>query len=161
VEPEQRIMIGTEPRGQPLLGNGLVEHAAERWPIDGHGLHPKTDDPAGELIHDDQDPLTPQQDRFGPEQVQAPEAVFGMTQEREPRRSVAPAFGATVCGQNSADHVCFDVEVKGLGQVLRDLQAAKLGIARLSVHRWLGSVPVRALLARAFSLDSRCKGIDI
>ena len=47
VEPEQRIMIGTEPRGQTLLGNGLVEHAAERWPIDGNGLHPKADDAAG------------------------------------------------------------------------------------------------------------------
>jgi hypothetical protein len=47
-------MIGTEPRGQPLLGNGLVEHVAERWPIDGHGLHAKADDPAGKLIHDDQ-----------------------------------------------------------------------------------------------------------
>ena len=28
VEPEQRIMIGTEPRGQALPGDGLVEHAA-------------------------------------------------------------------------------------------------------------------------------------
>ena len=122
-------MIGTEPRGQPLLGNGLVEHAAERWPIDGNGLHPKTDDPAGKLIHDDQDPVTPQQDRFGPEQVHAPETVFGMTQERKPRRSVVTAFGVVVRCQNSADHIFVDLDAKGLGQVLCDLRAAKPGIA--------------------------------
>jgi hypothetical protein len=43
-ELEQRIMIGTEPRGGSLPGDGLVEHAAERWTVDGHGLHAKADD---------------------------------------------------------------------------------------------------------------------
>ncbi len=33
----------------------------------------------------------------------APETVFGVAQEREPRRSVI-MFGAVVCGQNSADY---------------------------------------------------------
>jgi hypothetical protein len=61
VEPEQRIMIGTEPYGRTLPGDGLVEHAAERWTVDGNGLHPKADDAAGKLIHDDQNPVTPQQ----------------------------------------------------------------------------------------------------
>jgi hypothetical protein len=128
-QPEQRIMIGTEPRGQTLAGDGLVEHAAERWTVDGHGLHPKADDPAGKVIHDDQNPVTPQQDRFGPEQVQAPETVLGMTQEREPRRSDVTAFGAVVCGQNSTHHIFVDVDTKGLGQVLRDLRAAEAGVA--------------------------------
>jgi len=59
VEQEQRIMISTEPRGQTVPGDGLVEHAAERGTVDGHGLHPKADDPAGKLIHDDQNPVTP------------------------------------------------------------------------------------------------------
>jgi hypothetical protein len=67
VEPEQRIMVGAEPGGQTLAGDGLVEHAAERWPIDGNGLHPKADDPAGKLIQDNQNPVTLQQDRFSPE----------------------------------------------------------------------------------------------
>src|SRR5664279_1154634 len=124
-------MIRTEPRRQTLPGDGLVEHAAERWPVDCRGLHAKADDPAGKLIPDDQNPVTPQQDRFGSKQVQAPETVFGMTQEGEPRRFVLTAFGVVVCGQNSADHVFVDVEAKGLGQVLRDLRAAKSGIAPL------------------------------
>jgi hypothetical protein len=41
------------------------------------------------------------------------------------------AFGAVMCGQNSADHIFVDVHAKGLGQVLRDLRAAKSGIAPL------------------------------
>jgi hypothetical protein len=131
VESEQRIMIGTEPRGQALPGDGLVEHAAERWTVDRNGLYPKADDPAGKLVHDDQDPVTPQQNRFGSEQVQAPETVFGMAQEREPGRSVVSTFGAVVCGQNSADHIFVEVDAKSLGPLLRDLRAAKSRIAPL------------------------------
>src|ERR1035437_2729378 len=131
VEPEQRIMIGTEPRGRALPGDGLVEHAAERGTVNGNGLHAKTDHPAGKLIRDDQNPVTPQQDRFGPEQIQAPETVLGMTQDCEPRRSVVTAFGVAVRGQNSADHIFVDVDTKGLGQVLRDLRAAKAAVAPL------------------------------
>jgi len=92
---------------------------------------PKPIDAARKLIHDDQNPVTPQQDRFAPEQVQAPETVFGMTQQREPRRAVLAAFGPIMCGQNSADHIFVDSNAKGLGQVLRDLRAAKSGIAPL------------------------------
>ena len=124
-------MIGTEPRRQTLPGGGLVEHAAERWTVDGNGLHPKADEPAGKLIHDGQNPVTPQQDRFGPKPVQAPETVFGMAQEGEPRRFVLTAFGAVVCCQNSADHILVDIDAKGLGQVPGDLRAAKTGIALL------------------------------
>jgi len=87
VELKQRIMIGTEPRGRTLPGDCLIEHPAERWTVDCNGLHPKADDPAGKLIHDDQNPVTPQQDRLGPEKVQAPETIFGMTQQRKPRRA--------------------------------------------------------------------------
>jgi len=59
VELEQRIMIRTEPRRQTLPGDGLVEHAAEPWPVECRGLHAKANDPAGKLIHDDQNPVTP------------------------------------------------------------------------------------------------------
>src|ERR1039458_3729001 len=117
-------MVGTEPRGQTLPGDGLVEHAAERWTVNGNGLHTKADDPADKLVYDHQNPVTPQQDRFGSEQVQAPETVFGMTQQREPRRSMVTALGEVMCGQTSAHHIFVEVEAKGLGQVLRDLRAA-------------------------------------
>jgi hypothetical protein len=34
-----------------------------------------------------------------------------------------------VCGQNSTDHIFVEVDTNGLGQVLRDLRAAKSGDA--------------------------------
>jgi hypothetical protein len=43
-----RIMIGAEPRGPALPGDGLVEHAAERWPVDGGRLHTEANDPPGD-----------------------------------------------------------------------------------------------------------------
>src|SRR6266446_2698079 len=52
VELEQRIVVGTKPRGQTVARDGLVEHAAEPWTIDCNGLHTKADDPTGKLIHD-------------------------------------------------------------------------------------------------------------
>jgi hypothetical protein len=73
VELKQRIMIGTEPRGPALPGEGWVEHAAERWPVDGDRLHTKANDPPGEPIHQDQDPVTAEQDRFGPAEGSRPE----------------------------------------------------------------------------------------
>jgi hypothetical protein len=39
VELEQRVMISTEPPGPTLPRGGLVEHTAERWTVDGNGLH--------------------------------------------------------------------------------------------------------------------------
>ena len=65
----------------------------------------------------------------------APETVFGMTQQGEPRRSVLTAFRAVVGGQDAADHILVDIDAKGLGQVLGDLRAAKTGIAPLELWR--------------------------
>ena len=78
---EQRIVVKAEPDGQALAGNGLAEHATESRTIDGDCLHPKTHNPAGKLIHDDEDPVRFEQDRFRPEQVHAPETVLGMPKE--------------------------------------------------------------------------------
>src|SRR5258708_4732476 len=47
MELEQRIVIGTQPRGQRVARDGLVEHAAEPWTIDCSGLHTEADDPTG------------------------------------------------------------------------------------------------------------------
>ena len=70
-----------------------------------------------------------EQDRFGSEQVQAPETVLRMPKQGEPRRPAVSTFGSVVCCQNPADHIFIDVEAKDLGQVLGDLRAAKAGIA--------------------------------
>jgi hypothetical protein len=57
----QGIMIGAEVLGHPALPpKGAVEHPAKSDTVDGTGLDAKPQDAARELIHDDQDPVSPQ-----------------------------------------------------------------------------------------------------
>ena len=61
LKPIQRIVVGTEVLWhRPVSSNGLIEHPAERDTIDHSGMDAEGDDPAGILIHDNQDPLSPQ-----------------------------------------------------------------------------------------------------
>src|SRR5208283_2740415 len=77
VEPIKRIVIGTEEVRHPALPpNGTVEHPPKCAPIDRSRMDAKANDPARVLIHDHQDPVSPQRSRFAPEQIHAPEAVF-------------------------------------------------------------------------------------
>ena len=91
-EREQRVMIETEPDGKTPTADGLVEHAAQSQAVDIACLHAKANDPPAELVHDDQYPVSFQENRLRPKQVQAPETILRVAQEREPRQDdVAPA----------------------------------------------------------------------
>src|ERR1035437_9614218 len=76
-KPIKGIMVGAEVLGHPgLPSNGAVEHPAKCDTMDGTGMDAEPNDPAGILIHDDQDPVRPQRGRFAPEHVYPPEAVL-------------------------------------------------------------------------------------
>jgi len=62
--------------------DGLVEHTAKRYPIHSADMSTKTEDPAGELIHDDENPVRPQDDGFTPKQIDAPQAVLWVSAVR-------------------------------------------------------------------------------
>ena len=126
---EEGIVVEAQPDGQSLTRDRLIEHATKGHAVHGNRLHAKTDDAPAELIHNDQDPMRTKQDRFGPEQVQAPKAVLGVTQNRQPRRPALPPIQAIVPGQNAADDIFVDFQAEGLGQVLRNPGAAKTRIA--------------------------------
>jgi len=98
-----------------VTGDGPVEHSAEGWTVEGHGLDGNADDPARELVHDEQDPVTLEENGFGPEQVQTPETLFGVTEEGEPRGTAIVRGGSIVSRQNASDHVFVDVDSEGLG----------------------------------------------
>ncbi len=57
VEPEQRIVIGAEVLRSRLASNGLLEHPAQRHPIDDSGIHAQSNNPARVLVHYDQHPV--------------------------------------------------------------------------------------------------------
>ena len=63
-------MVGADVLGHPRLpSNGAIEHPTECDTVDGSGMDAEPNDPAGILIHHDQNPVGPQGGRFAPEQI--------------------------------------------------------------------------------------------
>ncbi len=57
----KRIVVGAEVLWhRPVPSNGLIEHPAERDTIDHSGMDTEPDDPAGALIHENQDRVGPE-----------------------------------------------------------------------------------------------------
>ena len=82
LKPIKGIMIGAEALRHPALpSNGVVEHPTKSDTIDGSGMDSEPNDATRVLIHDDQDPVSPQRGRFAPEQIHTPEAVLHVAQE--------------------------------------------------------------------------------
>jgi len=82
METIKRIVVATEVFWHgAVASNGLVEHSAKGDAVDPAGPQAKPNDPTGVLIHDDQDPVSPQDRRFAAKQVRAPETVLRVAEE--------------------------------------------------------------------------------
>ena len=80
----QRIMIGTEISRCPPTMTGGVEHAAEVNGVDRTAVHADSDEATRKLVHHHEHPLAPEHDRLTSKEVDAPEAVCGVANERQP-----------------------------------------------------------------------------
>ncbi len=80
MEPEQWVIITADISRRSSSTDRMVEHSAERWSIDGPSLYTKANDLARELIHDDEYPMALEYEGFTAEQIDAPQAVFCMTE---------------------------------------------------------------------------------
>ena len=99
-----------------------------------HRLRPhrlRTHDPAGKLIHDNQDPVGPQRGRLALEQIHAPEAVFHVAQDRQPGGTTSVLARPVVMGENPSNHVFVDLDVERRGDVLGDARTAPVRITFL------------------------------
>ena len=67
-----------------VAGNGVIEHVAQSWTVDGFVADAEADDSADEHIDDHRDPMAAKGDRLAAKQIHAPEAVFGLREESEP-----------------------------------------------------------------------------
>jgi len=94
---------------EALIRNCLVEHAAQCDSVDRGHPQAKPNNGAGELIHHDQDPMRPQMDSTSNRSMLA---VFGLTQQDEPRRTTTADFGAVMRRQHSSDQVFVDLDRK-------------------------------------------------
>ena len=127
-------MVGAEVTGCPLSGDSVVEHPAQRFPIDRARVSPNTNDSPRELIHHHENPVARQHDVLAAEQVDAPEAVLCEPDERQPGRPSGSRFRSIVFGQYSADHVLVNLDAEGPGNDERDPRAAETWIAALELH---------------------------
>src|SRR5215471_20321564 len=105
MKPVQRVVIGAEIFRQTCTSDGLLEHPAERQAIHDSALDPESDDSACVLVHDNQHPICVQGHRFTAEQVEAPQTVLHMTDERQPRRTAFYRLVRVMNGENPSNHI--------------------------------------------------------
>src|SRR5437667_12589034 len=87
--------------------------------------------PAGILIHDDQDPGGPQRGPLAPEDIHTPEAVFHVAQESQPGGTTGVLSRQAVMGENPSNHVFVDLDVERQGHLLCDSRTTPGGITLL------------------------------
>jgi hypothetical protein len=132
VEPVQWIVVGAEVLRHPELpSNGAVEHPTECDTVDRARMGAEANDPARALIHDDQNPVGPQRCRLAPEQIHAPEAVFHVAQERQPRGATGVLSRPVVIGENPSNNVFVDLDVERQSDLLGNSRTAPVGIPLL------------------------------
>jgi hypothetical protein len=117
VKPELRIVIGTVVFRNGLLSNPLTKHAAQCLATHGAGVNAKSNDSAGELVHDDRVPVGPQRGRLAPKRIYAPEAVLHVAQEVQPRGAGPIRIRLVVSGKNTANHVLVDIDSESQGDL--------------------------------------------
>jgi hypothetical protein len=73
----------------------------------------QADDPTGEDVHDQQDPMAAQDDRFNAEQIDAPDAVLRLSDQGQPGRTFGMRLGSRVYGKHTAHDIFVDLDAKG------------------------------------------------
>ena len=86
-------MIGAEVSRCALTMNGGVEHPAEVGASDRTTVHPDADEATRELVHHDEHPVAPEHDGLASKEVNAPQAISRVSDERQPRGSGAARAG--------------------------------------------------------------------
>ena len=127
VELEQAIMIGTQVLRWCLSTGRAVEHATQSHAIHRTAVHPKARDPTGALVHDHEHPMGAEDGRFAPKQINAPQAIFGMAEHREPRRPRRIWLRCGPHGKNPPHHILVHRKAEGQGDLLRDARSPQVG----------------------------------
>ena len=145
---EQRIVICTEVSRNTLPLNSRVEHTAHVGTPGGTAVDAETDEAPGTLIHHHEHPVALEQDGLASKEVDAPEAVCGVSDERQPRGPAAARSRAIVCRQHAIHDVLVDVDPERLRDDARNPWTAEPRIARLELDDGLDQCIVRPFRAR-------------
>jgi len=145
VRLEQRIMIGTElSRCAPIM-NGGVEQAADVGAIDRTAVHADSDEATRELVHDHEHPVAPEHDGLASKEVHAPQAVCGVSDERQPRGLGSARGRLIVFRQHARDDVLVEIDSKRVRDDARNPRTAEPRVARLELNDGLDESLARPL----------------
>ena len=134
-----------------MPGGGAIEHAARRHAINACGSDANPDDATSEDIHDQHHPMAAQEDGFNAEQIDTPEAVLGVSDERQPRRTIGARLGSKVFGKHAADDIFVNLDAKGMSDLLGDADTTERRIAVLHLDDGRDELRGRAFRARLSS----------
>jgi len=126
---EERIVIGTNVFRFALPGGGGIEHATHRHAINACRGDSKADDTTGEDVHDQQDPMAAQDDRFNAEQIDTPDTIFRLSDKGQPGWTIAMRLGSSACGKYATHDILVDLDTKGMSDLVGDADTTELGIA--------------------------------
>ena len=78
-------MVRADVGRQRIVPSRSIEHLAQPQAINHAVMYAKAHDPTGALVHHDEHPMGAQDRRFASKQVETPQTVFRVPEDREPR----------------------------------------------------------------------------
>ncbi len=123
-------MIGADTLGRVGTGDDLIKHPAQGESIDRALVYGKSNDPAAPLVHDEQHPVGMQGDGLTTKQIDTPQTVFCMADERQPGGSSALIGVVCVVGcQHAPHHILVYLNAKDIGNYHGDAWTTVTGVA--------------------------------
>ena len=105
-------MIGTQVSWETVLAAGAIEHPADSNAFNMRGLNTESDNSTHEDIYDEHYPEALQRDGLTSEKIDAPQAVAGLCDQREPRGPLASGLRTVMLGQNPAHYVLVNLDTE-------------------------------------------------
>src|SRR5450755_2747399 len=110
---------------------GSVEYATDRHAVEVCRLDADADDPACEEIHDNHDPVAPEHNGLTSEQIDAPQTVLHVSDEREPGWTIASRGTSEMLSEDAAHDVFVDLDPKRVRNLLGNSRTTEARIAVL------------------------------
>ncbi len=112
---EQRVVIRTQVFRKGDSGYNAVEHQTKDHAVDVPSVDRESDDTPSKLIHDYHHPITLERNRLAAEQIDAPQTVFHVPKESQPRRAIPIALRTVILGKNTPHYVSINLNAEGFG----------------------------------------------
>jgi hypothetical protein len=95
-------------------------------------------------------PMAAQDDRFNAKQIDTPDAVFCLSDDGQPGRTIGIRLGSRVYGEHASHDIFVDLNAKGVSDLLGDADTTELRVVVLHLDDGRDELLGWALRARSF-----------